>query len=415
VLSFVSALSLYRDRSMADLLRLLMEDPMLGPNADRAPTTEAMIHARARLGWEPLRQLFRLQAGEFQPPATWRGFRVWALDGVRFTMPESPANNHAFGRVKGSRGVAAYPQMLAVCLVDVHGHRVREVTLDRHCSSERAGLDVALEHLDAGDLVTLDRGFSSAEVFQKFDDAGVRFLARISNKWRPRYLAPLTSGGWLVEVKAYVPIPPAERRPGGRTTRTVRVRVRLVEYKLGRGKRIRGVTNLDHDVCARELAELYWRRWECELAFDEQKNHLAVVHHARPRTTFRSKTPEGVLQEAYGMLVVYNAIRTLMVEAAETASVDPLHLSFRRTVQLLRDQAPILAALPSRENRRTLLLRAVAALRNPRPRRNRARPRVVKRKMSNFNLKRSGHRERRTDWSADLRVMQRRSPSGRAG
>lgn len=417
VLSFVSALALFRDRSVESLLGSLSGHPLLQKDRSPPPTAEAMVHARARLGWEPVRRLFELQADQLQPPSSWRGYRVWALDGVRLTMPNSPSNVRAFGRLQGSRGVAAFPQALAVCLVDVQGRRIRAAHVDRHDGPERAAVDDVLEQLSGDDLVTLDRGFSSAEVFKRFETAGVAFLARISEKWKPRYICPLGSGGWLVEVKAHLPLPPSQRRPGSRRTRTIRVRVRLVEYKLGRGKRVRVVTNLtDTCISARALAELYWKRWECELAFDEQKNQLAAVHQARARTVLRSKTPTGVLQEIYGLLVAYNAIRTLMAEAASPLAMDPLHLGFRPTVLLLRDQAPFLALLPPARlaEQRVILLDAIARLRNPRPRRDRAYPRVVRRKMSNFALKRSHHRERRPDYGAALKVMKRRSPSRRA-
>lgn len=417
VLSFILALALFRDRSIEGLLELLSGHPLLGARESSAPTGEAMVHARARLGWEPVRRLFERQVEQLQPPPIWNGYRVWALDGVRLTMPNSRENVRAFGRLQGSRGAAAFPQALAVCLVDVHGRRVREVHIDQHKGAERDAVPRALAHLNEGDLVTLDRGFSSAEVFERFNTAGVAFLARVTAKWKPRYIRPLARGGWLVEVKAKVPLAKGEKGSGRRTTRTVRVIVRLVEYKLKRGKRVRVVTNLeDSEVSAQELAELYWKRWECELAFDEQKNQLAVVHQARARTVLRSKTPTGVCQEIYGLLVAYNAIRTLMVEAAEAAGLDPLHLSFLRTVHLLRDQASFLPSLSPRElkSQRKTLLAAIAEFENPRPRRNRSYPRVVRRKMSNFPLKRPGHRELHPDWRNGLQVMRRRSPSGKS-
>ena len=82
---------------------------------------------------------------------------------------------------------------------------------------------------------------------------------------------------------------------------------------------------------ADELAALYCERWEFETALDELK-----THQRGPRVVLRSKTPDGVLQEAYGYLLSHYAIRALMHEAALTADEDPDRLSFTRSLRVVR-------------------------------------------------------------------------------
>jgi hypothetical protein len=66
------------------------------------------------------------------------------------------------------------------------------------------------------------------------------------------------------------------------------------------------------------LAALYHQRWEIETALDELKTHLRDA-----RVVPRSKTPDLVRQEFYGLLMAHFAIRGLMHEAALKADEDP--------------------------------------------------------------------------------------------
>ena len=101
-------------------------------------------------------------------------------------------------------------------------------------------------------------------------------------------------------------------------------------------------TILDHETApAEELAALYQERWEIETAFDEVKIHLRGA-----RIVLRSKTPELVEQEFYGLLMAHFAIRGLMHEAALEADEDPGRLSFLDAVRVVRRKLPLDAAIP---------------------------------------------------------------------
>ena len=79
---------------------------------------------------------------------------------------------------------------------------------------------------------------------------------------------------------------------------------------------------------ASDLAGIYAERWEFETALDELK-----THQRGPRIVLRSKTADGVRQEAWGMLCVHYAIRALMCRAAEQGEIDPDRLSFTRSMR----------------------------------------------------------------------------------
>jgi len=92
---------------------------------------------------------------------------------------------------------------------------------------------------------------------------------------------------------------------------------------------------------APQLAALYHERWEIETALDELKTHLRGA-----RIVLRSKTPDLVRQEFYGLMMAHFAIRGLMHEAALKADEDPDRLSFLHAVRVVRRKLATFSAIP---------------------------------------------------------------------
>ena len=147
---------------------------------------------------------------------------------------------------------------------------------------------------------------------------------------------------------------------------------------------------------ATELAALYHERWEIETALDELKTHLRGA-----QIVLRSKTPELVKQEFWGLLMAHYAIRGLMHEAARKADMDPDTLSFLHSVRVVQGRMARYAAIPPQQ-RKALHEAILTEILDERvvSSRNRANFRGVKRKMSNYNLRpRKRQRTRRLDAS----------------
>ena len=136
---------------------------------------------------------------------------------------------------------------------------------------------------------------------------------------------------------------------------------------------------------ARRLITLYHERWEEELTIDEVKTHQCE------RPVLRSQTPAGVVQEVYGLLLGHYVVRTLMAEAAQKAEVSPRQLSFTGTLKILRCRLPQCPASAAGRRRWYEDLLAEVAEEVLEPRRERINPRVIKRKMSNWEKKRPEH------------------------
>lgn len=137
---------------------------------------------------------------------------------------------------------------------------------------------------------------------------------------------------------------------------------------------------------AKELAAMYHERWEIELGYDEVKTELLQREEA-----IRSKKPDNVLQEVWGILLAYNLVRLEIARVAKQVGVPPTQISFVLALSLIRDEwiwstisvAP--GAIPKhlarlRENLQRLVL--------PPRRSERSYPREVKIKMSNYARKR---------------------------
>ncbi len=135
------------------------------------------------------------------------------------------------------------------------------------------------------------------------------------------------------------------------------------------------------------VACAYHERWEIEVVIDEIDTHQRLVGR-----TLRSLTPVGVIQEVYGVLLAHYAVRVLMHEAALRVEVDPDRLSFVHALEVVRDAVAEfqMVAVAQQGALYDRLLQDIAAKRLP-ARRPRSNARVVKRKMSNFKLKRAEH------------------------
>lgn len=408
-------LSIFRHESIPAVLARLLTG--LRDFVDALPLRpvddDALAHARKRLGVDPVREFFRRLASTIIPPATFHGLCVYALDGTQLTMPDTRENRKIFGRVKTSRGRAAFPQLKMVALQDVFSHRFRDVTLRRWKTPERAMALPLLRHLGDGDLVLLDRGFYAAWFFGALRAQRSHFLARVPAfvKFRAIRGTNKKSGDYLAWIEGYTGhhLPEKIQGPHGRPRVHQRIGtlVRVIHYHVRGFKPVRLVTSLlDREIPALDLALKYHDRWEIELALDELKTHQSSTAQGTLKTVFRSQRPRNVMQEAFALVAAYNLIRGAMTQAAARHAVDPKLLSFVDSVRAIEHMLPRMrAALINRlcALHDQLLLDLVRSLID-RPRRHRRYARVVKVKMSNFKLKRPHHREKHFDIRERIRI-----------
>jgi len=347
VVYYVIALALYMQSSYREVLRGLLEGIqwLLNPTARIKVTGKSGIsQARTRLGVEPVKQLHDQIvcpiATEATKGAWYRGWRVVSLDGSTLDVADEDANDAAFGRPVAQRGKSAFPQIRFVSLVENGTHVLFGTQMGGYATSEMVLAKRVLPWLGQGMLCLADRYFFGFEFWHQARATGAELLWRVRKNLRLVCEQRLADGSYLSRI-----YPSQQDRQHQRNGVTVRV----IDYRLegvpGAEPIYRLVTTiLDPEKApALELAALYHERWEIETALDELKTHLRGA-----RIVLRSKRPDLVRQEFYGLLMAHFAIRGLMHEAALQADEDPDRLSFVHAVRVIRRKIPRFHAIPPR-------------------------------------------------------------------
>ncbi len=345
VVYYVIALALYMQCSYREVLRCLLEGIqwLLNPTVRiKVAGKSGISQARTRLGVEPLRQLHdevvQPIAVEGTRGAWYHGWHVVSLDGSTLDVADERDNEEAFGRPGATRGKSAYPQIRFVSLVESGTHVLFGSQMGGYSTGEISLAKGVLRWLHHGMLCLADRQFFGFAFWNQARATGAQLLWRIRRNSRLTCEQRLADGSYLSRIY------PSER---DRRHKTNGVVVRVIEYRLegvvGAEPIYRLVTSiLDPELApAHELAALYHERWEIETALDELKTHLRGA-----RVVLRSKTPDLVRQEFYGLMMAHFAVRGLMHEAALRADEDPDRLSFIHAVRVIRRKLPIYHAIP---------------------------------------------------------------------
>ena len=395
VVYYVLALALFAQSGYEEVMRSLVEGLAWGDGWKTrwsVPSQPALTQARQRLGEEPLADLFRRGCeplGRTDTPGAFRfGRRLVSMDGTTLDVPDSVENAAAFGRPGSSRGEgAAFPKLRIVALAECGTHAMFAAGLSAYSTGENTLAKELSSSCEKGMVVFADRGFGgSYELFAQFAATGADLCWRAKKNARLPVLERHPDGSYRSEIVV-----------GKDHGATKTLSVRVIEYRIDDPGRSNDkettyrllTTILDpKDAPGGALAACYAERWEIETVFDEMKSH-----QRGPAVVLRSKRPEGVRQEAWGYLCTHYAIRALMADAASDHGVDPDRISFTRSMHAARRSvrsgighatAAITEALP------TTIAEICRDLVRVRP--LRAAPRVVRRKLSNYKVKRAEHR-----------------------
>jgi hypothetical protein len=345
VVYYVIALALYMQSSYREVLRCLFEGIqwLLGPSAVvKVAGKSGISQARTRLGWEPIQQLHddvvKPIAVESTKGAWYRSWRLVSIDGSTLDTADEKDNEKTFGRPSASRGSSAFPQVRFVSLVENGTHVLFGTRMGGVETGEITLAKQVLASLVKGMLCLADRNFYGFALWNQARATDADLLWRIKKNLRLPRERQLPDGSYLSRVYESE----KEQRHGENG-----VVVRVIEYRLegvpGAEPIYRLLTTiLDHEAApAAELAALYHDRWEIETALDELKTHLRGS-----RIVLRSKTPDLVRQEFYGLMLAHFAVRGLMHEAALKTDEDPDRLSFLHAVRVVRRKIARFASIP---------------------------------------------------------------------
>jgi hypothetical protein len=413
----ILSLPLRRELSYPNVLDwLLSGQRAAGWKIPRHPVADgAITHARKRIGMDVLRDIFQASvetAAQLKPD--FHGLVSAAIDGSQLTTPDTPQNAVEFGKPRSGRAVGAFPQVRIVGLVVTALQAVLDVALGpcwgKGTGERTLGFELVLRNARHGLLFLLDRGFYGFDLLHGILVAGGHWIVRAPRhaKLTPIRNSRLPDGSYFAWLEGKVEDSEALATGRRKRWKAVKHKVRVIRYQIAGFRASRIVTSLlEPTIPAQEIVQKYHARWEIELAYDSIKTHQSARRTGQCPTVLRSKRPDLVKQEIYAMLTVYNLLRDVIRQAAETRNIDPLSISFTDALCAVLDAIPAMRRAPPARLRELYnnLLEDIARCTLTRRRRPRAFPRVVRVKMSNFRLKRFGDRETHRDFSSATRVL----------
>jgi len=384
VVWLVIGMALFRNRSIHDVVGKL---DLVLPGETGTVVSSAVSDARARLGSDPMEWLFTRSAHEWAQSSArrgaWRGLALYGVDGTTLRVPDSDENRNEFGGSSGHRGESGYPMVRMAALMALRSHLLAAVSFGPYGNGELSYAASLWASVPDASLTILDRAYLAAPVLIPLQRSGENrhWLTRAKSNTRWRVIEQLGPKDDLVELETS----PEALQNDSSLPKTYRARAIRYQRKGFEPQVL--LTSLTDGAAfpAREIVALYHERWELELGYDEIKTELLDREEA-----IRSRTPDGVRQELWGILIAYNLIRLEMERVAADAKVAPTRISFVGAMRLICDEWLWCAiATPGAIPRHLRNLRAsLTGLILPPRRPQRLYPRAVKIKMSNYPRKR---------------------------
>lgn len=319
----VIGLALFRNEPIWHIVQQL--DLADGPAAS-TPVPSAAVAGRERLGEAPLAWLFDRLAScwanhGIPKNGLFHGLRSYAVDGVVWSVPDTPPNCAHFGRPSGGNGRGPWPQLRAVCLMDTYRHLIRAARFGDYRIGELSFAKPLMQAVPDDSLTIFDRAYFSAPFLLDWEQAGQQrhWLMRAKTPLRHEVVHQFALGDCLVRL----PVSPQARQQ--RPDLPAYWQARLIQCGIG-GQPRQFLTSLcdARRFPAHEIAAHYLQRWEIELGFREIKQGML-----KNSPTLRSKLPELVRQEVWGMFIAYNLLRHEMAQMADALQVPPQRLSFQ--------------------------------------------------------------------------------------
>jgi Transposase DDE domain len=346
--------------------------------------TGAYCQARGRLPLEILQRLrcaVAAHAGKMEE--LWHGFRIKVIDGTGVSMPDTAKNQRADPQSSEQKPGCGFPWMKLVGVFSLATGVLLDYARGNKHQHELSLLRRLLDTFKSGDLALADRGFSCYTLLALLWLKEVPALFRLHHS-RPGDLRRgkrLGKNDRLVVWKKpknwerrYLPLVLWQRI-------APELSVRILRYSLRRpGYRTRSLTLVTTLVDAQrypaeELARLYAKRWQIELWFRDIKTSMGME-------VLRCQSPQMIHKELEMFFIAYNLIRCLMLQASRNYTVEVQRLSFKGTVDSVRQFSVAIAQARSRKKQKELidkLFETMAADLVP-ERPGRREPRAVKRR-----------------------------------
>ncbi len=352
----------------------------------------AYIQARLRLPKERLEKALEATAQTAdrrvgQSPQL-QGRPVKVVDGSSTQLADTPANQKKYPQPSSQKLGCGFPMMKFVVIFSLCGGAVLNVILGSLHHHDLRLLRGLWDQLKKGDILLGDRAYGEYATLAGLPQRGVDVVARLHQRRKVDFRKARRLGkndGLFVWTKSCQPS--AILSPNEWDLLPAQITVRIVRFTTTiRGFRNRQITLvttlLDAELYpAEELVALYARRWRLELCLRDLKTTLGMEQ-------LRCKTPAMAEKELLAYLVAHNLVRCLMAEAVAVHRVELERVSFKGSLDALRQFSDAMSRAPNRKLHRKLwedlLLTLARDLVPLRP--NRTEPRAVKRRPKPYPL-----------------------------
>lgn len=368
----VVGMALEREKPLHHIVNHL--DIML-PGSRPFVAPSAVIQARQRLGSEAVRRVFTQTAQLWHDATThphWCGLTLLAVDGVVWRTPDTPENDVAFPRQSYAGQPGLYPQVKMVCQMELTSHLLTAAAFGTMKESEYTLAEQLIAQTGDNTLTLLDKGYYSLGLLNAWNQAGEHRHWMIPLRKGAQYeeVRKLGKGDHLVTLNTS----PQARKKWPELGE--KITARLLTYTR-KGKTCHLLTSMTDAMRypGGEMVDLYSHRWEIELGYREIKQTMQ-----QSRLTLRSKKPELVEQELWGVLLAYNLVRYQMIKmAGHLKGYWPNQLSFSESCSLvMRMLMTLQGASPGRIPELMRGLESMGQMVKLPGRRERSFPRVVK-------------------------------------
>ena len=368
-----------------------------------SPSTSAYCQARAKLSVSDLENILSRTASSLHDQGRterWKDRRVVVVDGTGLSMPDTRENQAVWPQTRGQKPGCSFPQATVCACFCLHTGALLSYRVGSRKNHELPLLRQQHDQFQSGDIFLGDKGFCSYYDVHKFQQLGVDSVISLGVR-KPvaatSAVAVLAHNDLLIQW----PKPKWNKRssysheewqalPEQLTLRQIKVVVDNPGFRVQSFYIVTTLTDAE-SYSAADIADLYYQRWDVELFFRDIKTTMGM-------DILRCQTPAMVRKEILMHLIVYNSIRLLMLNAAKQAGVLPRRISFKASVQALRQWEPVLNRddLEARERQRLMvLLREAIAATMVLSRPGRKEPRCLKRRKKNFQLMTSPRHEMR--------------------
>lgn len=380
----IIGMALFRHIPMSQIVNQL--DIVL-PGGKPFVAPSAIVQARQRLGEESIREVFeqtQVLWNKQIPQPNWCGLTLLGLDGVVWRTPDSPENQCAFSRTSNAGYESDYPQVRMVCQMELTSHLVSASSFGRVSENEMTLASRLINKTPDHSLTLFDKGFYSLGLLHQWVSTGVErhWLLPLRKNTQYHVIRRLGEGHELVELTTGFQA--RKKWPGLPEKITARLLTQSID-----GKCRQVLTSMVDPLRypSTDIASLYSQRWEIELGYREMKQYML-----QNRLTLRSKKPEMVRQELWGVLLAYNLLRFQMARMAYSLEgIEPNQISFNQAAAYIIKELTLLPGVsPGRIPQVIKEMTAMAEAFVLPDRRKRQYPRHVKRRPYKYPVRKGG-------------------------